>query len=73
MGQHFLKLFPDAQTPNVDIATKHEIALSLDEQPDIVINCAGKTGHPNVDWCEDHKMETLRSNVTGPLVLLEEC
>lgn len=73
MGQHFLKLFPDALTPNVDIATRHEVALILDEHPDIVINCAGKTGIPNVDWCEDHKMETLSSNVTGPLVLAEEC
>ncbi|MEK7136745.1 MAG: sugar nucleotide-binding protein, partial [Patescibacteria group bacterium] len=38
-----------------------------------VINCAGKTGSPNVDWCEDHKEETLRSNTLGPLVLLGEC
>jgi dTDP-4-dehydrorhamnose reductase len=41
----------------------------LDEvKPDVVINAAGKTGKPNVDWCEDHKEETLRSNDTGPLV-----
>jgi dTDP-4-dehydrorhamnose reductase len=38
-----------------------------------VINCAGKTGRPNIDWCEDHKPETLRSNTTGALVLLGEC
>lgn len=74
MGQHFLNLFPEAITPNMDIATRHEVALLLDEQqPDLVINCAGKTGKPNVDWCEDHKAETLSSNVTGPLVLYEEC
>ena len=41
--------------------------------PDVVINCAGKTGRPNVDWCEDHKEETVRANVTGPLILLDEC
>ena len=23
-------------------------------QPDYIINCAGVTGTPNVDWCEDH-------------------
>ncbi len=44
-----------------------------DNRPDIVLNCAGKTGRPNVDWCETHKEETLRANVTGPLILLEEC
>lgn len=32
-----------------------------------VLNCAGKTGSPNVDWCEDHKPEVLRSNVCGAL------
>ncbi len=38
-------------------------------RPAVVINCAGKTGRPNVDWCEDHKTETLFSNVTAPLIL----
>jgi len=28
-----------------------------------IINAAGVTGRPNVDWCEDHKIETIRSNV----------
>ncbi len=44
-----------------------------DLKPEIVINCAGKTGRPNVDWCEDHKEETLRANVTGAIILMEEC
>ena len=42
-------------------------------KPDVVINAAGKTGRPNVDWCEDHKLETVNSNITGPLVLLNAC
>jgi hypothetical protein len=25
-------------------------------QPTRVLNCAGVTGRPNVDWCEDHKV-----------------
>ena len=74
LGRNFLALYPDAATPKVDIADALAVAAALDEhRPDVVINCAGKTGRPNVDWCEDHKMETVRSNVTGPLVLLEEC
>jgi dTDP-4-dehydrorhamnose reductase len=38
-----------------------------------VINCAGKTGRPNVDWCESHQAETMRGNVEGPIALAEVC
>jgi len=41
--------------------------------PDVVINCIGKTGKPNIDWCEDHKDETLFSNVIIPLLMREVC
>ena len=58
----------------VDIADAGALGEVLEkEKPDIVINTAGKTGRPNIDWCEEHKVETLRSNVAGPLLLLEEC
>lgn len=40
-------------------------------KPDRIINCAGKTGRPNVDWCEDHKQETIRSNVIGTINLVD--
>src|SRR3989344_2091165 len=74
MGQQFLSLFPDAITPHFDIADRTAVIAELDRvKPDIVINAAGKTGRPNVDWCEDHKEETLHANVTGAVVLLEEC
>lgn len=43
------------------------------DKPDIVINCVGKTGRPNVDWCEDHKPETYFSNVHVPYLLAEYC
>jgi 3,5-epimerase/4-reductase len=59
---------------SADIADSAAIANELDRyRPDVVINCAAKTGRPNVDWCETHKPATLRSNVTGPLVLAEQC
>ena len=74
LGRQFAKLYPEAICPKADIADQASVSRILDaEKPDVVINAAGKTGRPNVDWCEDHKMETMRSNVTGPLVLLEEC
>lgn len=46
----------------------------LDEvKPDRVFNCAGLTGRPNVDWCEDHKQEVIRINVIGTLGLTDAC
>lgn len=74
IASKLLPAFPGALTPDVDIADQTGVRRILDElKPDIVINTAGKTGRPNVDWCEDHKIETVRSNLVGPLVLLEEC
>jgi hypothetical protein len=32
-----------------------------------------QTGRPNVDWCEDHKAETIRTNVIGTLNLADLC
>ena len=40
-------------------------------KPEAIINAAGITGKPNVDWCEDHKQETLRTNVIGTLNLAD--
>jgi len=42
-------------------------------KPDKVINVAGLTGRPNVDWCEDHKVETLQVNTIGASVLGDYC
>lgn len=42
-------------------------------QPDVIVNAAGKAGIPNVDWCETHQLETMRSNTIGALVLAEVC
>lgn len=41
--------------------------------PTNVLNLAGLTGRPNIDWCEDHKLETIRTNVVGTLNLIESC
>lgn len=42
-------------------------------KPDAVINCIGKTGKPNVDWCESHQDETVESNLTIPTILASVC
>nr|XP_029119056.1 trifunctional UDP-glucose 4,6-dehydratase/UDP-4-keto-6-deoxy-D-glucose 3,5-epimerase/UDP-4-keto-L-rhamnose-reductase RHM1 isoform X2 [Elaeis guineensis]XP_029119057.1 trifunctional UDP-glucose 4,6-dehydratase/UDP-4-keto-6-deoxy-D-glucose 3,5-epimerase/UDP-4-keto-L-rhamnose-reductase RHM1 isoform X2 [Elaeis guineensis]XP_029119058.1 trifunctional UDP-glucose 4,6-dehydratase/UDP-4-keto-6-deoxy-D-glucose 3,5-epimerase/UDP-4-keto-L-rhamnose-reductase RHM1 isoform X2 [Elaeis guineensis] len=51
-------------------------SLILDIQtvkPTHVFNAAGVTGRPNVDWCESHKPETIRTNVVGTLTLADVC
>ncbi|KAK9817063.1 hypothetical protein WJX72_009002 [[Myrmecia] bisecta] len=42
-------------------------------KPTHVLNAAGLTGRPNVDWCEDHKLEVIRVNVLGMLNLADIC
>lgn len=42
-------------------------------KPTHILNAAGVTGRPNVDWCEDHRLETLRSNVIGTLTISDIC
>lgn len=51
-----------------DVAKEIEAA-----NPDCVVNAAGVTGRPNVDWCEDHKQETVRANIIGALNLADIC
>eukprot|EP00271_Cylindrocystis_brebissonii_P008723 TRINITY_DN23202_c0_g1_i1.p1 TRINITY_DN23202_c0_g1~~TRINITY_DN23202_c0_g1_i1.p1 ORF type:complete len:663 (-),score=116.50 TRINITY_DN23202_c0_g1_i1:816-2804(-) len=40
-------------------------------RPTHVFNAAGVTGRPNVDWCESHRIETIRANVLGVLTLAD--
>ena len=58
-------------------------------KPTHILNAAGVTGpshltcffynlicvigRPNVDWCEDHKAETIRSNVIGTITIADIC
>jgi dTDP-4-dehydrorhamnose reductase len=51
-----------------------DVASELDRvKPRYVLNAAGLTGRPNIDWCEDHKLETVRVNVLGTLHLVDAC
>lgn len=62
----------NAVIDKADIGNISQVREAFEKhEPDVIINCAGKTGKPNIDWCEDHKEDTLYSNVTGPLVLLK--
>jgi len=64
----------EAEISNVRIEDFSSVKAEIERaKSDVVVNCAGKTGRPNVDWCEDHKMETLFGNVTAPLILARAC
>jgi dTDP-4-dehydrorhamnose reductase len=43
------------------------------EKPDVIINCIGKTGRPNIDWCEDNRQQTFFSNVVVPTYIHNSC
>ena len=42
-------------------------------RPTRVLNAAGVTGRPNVDWCEFNKQTVIRTNVIGCLNLADIC
>jgi 3,5-epimerase/4-reductase len=41
--------------------------------PTHVINAAGVTGVPNVDWCESNQEKALRSNIIGTMNVSDLC
>lgn len=64
------KEYPNVKVFNsqVRVENRESVAKELDEiQPSHVLMAAGITGRPNIDWCEDNKPETIRTNVIGTL------
>jgi len=56
------------------IENREALAKELDEvKPSHVLMSAGITGRPNIDWCEDHMPETIRTNVIGTLNVADLC
>jgi dTDP-4-dehydrorhamnose reductase len=55
--------------------TPHHKALHLlnSFKYDWVVNCAGVTGVPNVDACENDKENTIAGNVAFPILLEQAC
>lgn len=42
-------------------------------KPDTIINCIGRVGTSNIDWCESNKEDTYLTNVTLPSILANIC
>ncbi|MBN2306566.1 sugar nucleotide-binding protein [Candidatus Peregrinibacteria bacterium] len=54
--------------PRIEIRNFDEVRKTIEEvKPDYIINATGITGRPNVDWCEEHPIETYTVNVAGSI------
>ena len=74
IGNRLLEKYPDMRMSIEIFETPKQLAAMLDrEEPDAVINCAGITGKPNVDWCETHQIETAVGNTQFPIMLAQGC
>lgn len=74
MGYKFNNFLEDSAFSKKRITCSEDVIGEIVKfKPEIVINCIGKTGDPNIDWCEDHRGETMFGNVTVPLLILEAC
>ncbi len=74
VGNKFRNYLRDAAISMANICDRKAVHEAIEEhKPSYVINAAGKTGKPNIDWCEDHKLETFLSNVDGPVILMSAC
>jgi dTDP-4-dehydrorhamnose reductase len=74
IGNRCKNAWDDAALSDAHISTKEDAVREIEKhQPDAVINCAGMTGRPNVDWCDVHQRETIRGNTMLPIVLADAC
>ena len=76
IGQKIVQIIKDqGHTPVCAVSRLENRESIINEienvKPDYIINAAGLTGKPNVDWCEDHKQETIRINVIGTVNLAD--
>lgn len=59
--------------PTRDQYDSYESLAALASDFDFLINCAGYTGKPNVDACEDKRAETILGNVVLPHTIANAC
>ena len=68
LKEALLKKGYEVADPRVEIRNYDDVKKTFEEvKPDWAINATGKTGTPNVDWCETHPIETFGVNVGGSL------
>ncbi|MFA5062242.1 MAG: sugar nucleotide-binding protein [Patescibacteria group bacterium] len=74
LGTRCAQAWPEAILSGKILNSVKDVEDLLDEhKPDSVLNAAGIVGKPNVDWCEDHQLETIAGNTTLPIMIAEAC
>lgn len=64
----------DAVLSDVRVGSKEDAAREIGRvRPDAVLNAAGVTGKPNVDWCDAHPHETIVGNTLVPIAIAQAC
>ena len=76
IGQRIVELLKEQNYTVYSAESRLENRESIEKEinaikPHYIINCAGVTGTPNVDWCEDHQQQTIRTNIIGALNLAD--
>jgi dTDP-4-dehydrorhamnose reductase len=70
IGKQFHKEIKDSFLSTLNIADKNAIVKEIEQiKPDCILNCAGKTGRPNIDSLEKIPAATYEANVIGPIIL----
>src|SRR3989339_271920 len=55
-------------TKRIDVTNLSVLVTEFKKtKPDVIINFAGAKAYPTIDWCEDHKKETVAINVVGAI------
>jgi 3,5-epimerase/4-reductase len=74
VGGRCLEAWDDAVMAEKKVYTKEDVlSLIAEHEPDVIFNAAGVRGKPNVDWCEDHQVETMVGNAILPMLIAEAC
>lgn len=74
LGSRCAETWLDAQITGQWINSVADVeALLKKYKPNAVLNAAGIVGRPNVDWCEEHQLETIKGNTILPLMIAEAC
>lgn len=75
LGKGFIAEHLSYDKPNVYLEpnVKNIENFIDDYKPDTIISCIGKTGNPNIDWCENNKESSLIGNLMVPSLLAEVC
>lgn len=81
VGQQFVRELTARRRPFTPLSrraldyTRFDVLLKFlrEHRPELVINCAGYTGKPNVDACEAHKADTLVGNTLFAQTLAHAC